>query len=254
MPRHFKHLTKIAIVFAALLVPTMVVAAEFNDKQRTEMGEIVREYLLKNPEVLRDAFRELERKEIAAKAAGAKTAIVELASDIFRADGDLVIGNPKGDVTLVEFFDYNCVFCKRALPDVLKLVESDKNLKIVLKEFPILGPGSMAAARAAIASRAQGKYWELHLALLKKRGSIDEASVFKIAEKIGLDVEKLKKDMASEEVTAIIQRNHAVAQSLNINGTPAFIVADNIFPGAVGYELLANAVEKVRKSGGCTFC
>ena len=254
MPRHFKHLTKVAIIIASLLVPAMVVAAEFNDTQRSEMGEIVRDYLLKNPEVLRDAFRELERKETAAKAAGVKTAIVEFASDIFRAEGDLVIGNPKGDVTLVEFFDYNCGFCKRALPDVLKLIETDKNLKIVIKEFPILGPGSMAAARAAIASRSQNKYWEFHLALLKKRGSVDEKSVFQVAEKVGLDVAKLKKDMASEEVTAIIQRNHAVAQSLNINGTPAFLVADNIFPGAVGFEQLASAVKKVRDSGGCTVC
>ena len=250
----FKSAIRLVALTAALLVPTVIIAAEFNDQQRKEMGEIVREYLLKNPEVLRDAFRELERKEAVAKAQGAKSAIKQMAGDIFRADGDLIIGNPKGDVTLVEFFDYNCGFCKRALPDVLKLAETDKNLKIVIKEFPILGPGSMAAARAAIASRMQGKYWDFHLALLKKRGSVDEAGVFKVATKVGLDIGKLKKDMESDEVTAIIQRNHAVAQALNINGTPAFIIADNIFPGAVGFEQLASAVAKVRKEGGCSIC
>jgi len=248
----FKNLAMMASFLIALILPAH--AGEFNDSQRKEMGEIVRQYLIENPEVLRDAFQALERKEAQAKAAGAKAAIKELAADIFRADGDLIVGNPVGDVTMVEFFDYNCGFCKRALPDVLKLVETDKNLKIVIKEFPILGAGSMAAARAAIASRAQGKYWEFHTALLKKRGSVDEAGVFKVAKDIGLDMDKLKKDMASDEITAIIQRNHAVARALNVNGTPAFIIADNIFPGAVGFEQLAEAITKVRAKGGCTVC
>ncbi len=251
MISHFKSAGTAVAMLIALLLPASVLAAEFNDSQRKEMGEIVREYLMENPEVLRDAFRALERKEALAKAAGAKTAIKEMAADIFRADGDLIIGNPVGDVTLVELFDYNCGFCKRSLPDILKLVETDKKLKIVIKEFPILGPGSMAAARAAIASRAQGKYWEFHLELLKKRGSVNEAGVFQVAKKVGLDIDKLKKDMESDEVTTIIQRNHAVARALNINGTPAFIIADNIFPGAIGFEQLADAISKVRKEGGC---
>jgi len=244
----------LAVFTIGLMLPVTLQAAEFNDVQRKEMGEIVRQYLIENPEVLRDAFLALERKEARAKADGAKTAIKELAPDIFRADGDLVIGNPVGDVTMVELFDYNCGFCKRSLPDILKLVESDKNLKFVIKEFPILGPGSLVAARAAIASRAQGKYWEFHSALLKKRGSVNEAGVMKVAEKLGLDIAKLKKDMNSDEITAILARNHRVAQALNINGTPAFIVGETIFPGAVGYEKLAEAVAKVRAKGGCTVC
>lgn len=250
----FKSLATAATLLVSLLIPASVIAAEFNTEQRKELGSVIRAYLLKNPEVLRQAFQELERKEKLAKAQGAKTAIQTMAKDIFRGKGDLIIGNPKGDVTMVEFFDYNCGYCKRSLPDILKLVETDKNLKIVLKEFPILGEGSVFAARAAIASKKQGKYWEFHLALIKARGSVNAAKVLKAAQGIGLDMAKLKKDMASAEVTAIIQTNHAIARELSINGTPAFLVADNIFPGAVGFSTLANAVSKVRKSGGCTVC
>jgi len=238
----------------AMLVPALGQTAQFNADQRKEMGEIVRDYLMANPEVLRDAFRELERKTALAKAAGEKAAIASMAGDIFRSPGDHVVGNPDGDVTVVEFMDYNCPFCKKALADVEKMLEKDKNLRVVMKEFPILGESSIFASRAAIASRAQGKYWEFHLALMRKRGSATEASVFRAAKKVGLDVARLKKDMDSPEVTAIIDRNYAIAQALNINGTPAFIVADNILAGAVGFEALSNTVATVRKNGGCSFC
>ena len=231
-----------------LAMPQAVQAEEFNTAQREEMGRIVREYLIKNPEVLREAFEALERKEAKAKAEGARNAIKSMAGDIFSAPGDLVVGNPEGDITMVEFFDYNCGFCKRSLPDVLKLVETDKKLKFVIKEFPILGPGSTFAARAAIASRLQGKYWEFHLVLMKKRGRVNEAAVLKAAKDIGLDMDRLKKDMASEEVSKIIRRNHTIAQALNINGTPAFIVKNTILPGAVGFKQLSQAIAEARKN------
>lgn len=251
------HINKLGLVFSFLIglgLPLGVHAAEFNDAQKKEMGQIVREYLMKNPEILRDVIGELNRKEAKAKADGAKDAIKKYASDIYRADGDLVAGNPAGDVTMVEFFDYNCGFCKRSLPDVLKLIKNDAKLKFVIKEFPILGPGSMFAAQAAIASRKQGKYWKFHLALMKHRGAVNEAVVLKTAEKVGLDLDKLKKDMKAPEVTDIIRRNHAVAQALAINGTPAFLVGEKLFPGAVGYDRLSAAADKIRKNGGCTVC
>lgn len=244
----------VASFVAGLALPVAVHAAEFNAAQKKEMGQIVREYLMKNPEVLRDVFRELERKEAQAKAEGAKAAIKKYASDIYRADGDLVVGNPAGDVTMVEFFDYNCGYCKRSLPDVLKLIKSDAKLKFVVKEFPILGPGSMFAAQAAIASRKQGKYWDFHLALMKHRGAVNKSVVLKKAKEIGLDMDKLKKDMKAPEVIDIIRRNHVVAQALNINGTPAFLVGKKIFPGAVGYNRLSGAVDTIRKDGGCKVC
>lgn len=226
----------------------------FNEPQRKEIGEIVKEYLLQNPEVLRDAFQELQRREQVAEANRAQSLIKEHAASIFRSDGDLVAGNPNGSVTLVEYFDYNCGYCKRAMPDVLKLVDEDKDLKIVMKEFPILGPGSTFAARAALASKKQGKYWEFHVALMQQRGAITEKSTLKVAEKVGLDIDQLQLDMKSKDVEDILGANMSVAQTLGINGTPAFIIDDRLIPGAVGYETLAGTVEQVREAGGCKLC
>ncbi len=242
-------------VFAfGMALSTTAFAAEFNDSQRSEIGEIVKEYLLQNPEILRDAFQELQRREQVAEANRAQSLIKEHADNLFRSDADLVAGNPKGSITMVEYFDYNCGYCKRAMPDVLKLVDEDKDLKIVMKEFPILGPGSAFAARAALASKNQGKYWEFHLALMRQRGAITEQSTLKVAEKVGLDVDKLKQDMNSKQVEETLGANMAVAQSLGINGTPAFIIDDKLIPGAVGYETLAGTVNEVREGGGCKVC
>jgi len=240
-------------VSALLLAPVMAAAQEFSDKQREELGGIIREYLIQNPEVLREAFQALERKQQEADAKAAQAKIGERAADIFRAPGDLVAGNPEGKITLVEFFDYNCGYCKRSLPDLLKLVEENKDLRVVMKEWPILGPGSLYASKAAIASREQGKYWDFHLALMEERG-IDEAKVLEVAKRVGLDVEKLKADMEKAEVQAMIDRNMNVAESLNIQGTPAFLVDEQLFPGAVGFGALAEAVKTVRDAGGCKIC
>lgn len=248
-----KELMALALA-TCLSAPIAAAAAEFNSEQRNELGAIIRDYLMQNPEVLRDAFQELQRREQMAEADRAQSLIKEHADNLFRSDDDLVAGNPNGSITLVEYFDYNCGYCKRAMPDVLKLVDEDKDLKIVMKEFPILGPGSMFAARAALASKKQGKYWEFHLALLQQRGSANEKSVLRLAEKLGLDIDKLKEDMDSNEIERIIQTNAAVAQSLGINGTPAFIIDDKLIPGAVGYEALAGTVGEIRSNGGCKVC
>ncbi len=241
-------------IVASMVLPQAARSAEFSESQRSEIGGIIRDYLLNNPEVLREAFEELQRREQMAEAERAQTNIREHAASIFRSDKDLVIGNPDGKVTLVEYFDYNCGFCKRALPDVLKLVDEDKDLRIVIKEFPILGPGSTFAARAALASGKQGKYWEFHLALLEQRGAVNEQSVMRVAKKIGLDVDKLKADMTSPEIENTLRSNMAIAQLLGINGTPAFIIDDKLIPGAVGYETLAGTVNQIREAGGCKIC
>lgn len=243
-----------ATLVVGLMLPQVAAAAEFNDSQRSELGDIIRDYLLKNPEVLRDAFQELQRREQVAEAEAAQQALSKNATSIYRSEGDLVVGNPNGSVTMVEYFDYNCGYCKRALPDVLKMIETDSDLRVVLKEYPILGPGSSYAARAALASRQQGKYWEFHLALLEQRGAISEPKVIAVAEKVGLDVDKLKTDMESEDIQRILAENMSVAQSLGINGTPAFIVGEQVIPGAVGYSALVGAVSRVRDAGGCAIC
>lgn len=229
-------------------------AAEFNDTQKKELGDIIRQYLLDNPEVVRDAMQELERKQQEAEDSARTDTLKTMAAEIFRSKDDLIGGNPNGKVTMVEFFDYNCGYCKRAFPDVMKMIDADKDLKLVMKEFPILGPGSVYAARAALASRKQGKYWEYHMAMMAHEGRIDEAVADQIAEAAGLDVKKLKADMEADEVNQVITRNMQLADSLKIQGTPAFIIDETVIPGAVGYEALAAVVKQIRDNGGCKLC
>jgi protein-disulfide isomerase len=229
-------------------------AAEFNDTQKKELGDIIRQYLLDNPEVVRDAMQELERKQQEAEDSARTDTLKTMAAEIFRSKDDLIGGNPNGKVTMVEFFDYNCGYCKRAFPDVMKMIDADKDLKLVMKEFPILGPGSVYAARAALASRKQGKYWEYHMALMAHEGRIDEAVADQIAAASGLDVKKLKADMEADEVNQVITRNMQLADSLKIQGTPAFIIDETVIPGAVGYEALAAVVKQIRDNGGCKLC
>ena len=247
-------LIRMLMVTMAALFVLPAQAAEFSAGQKKEMGEIIRAYLMENPEVVRDAMQELERKQQVAEDAVRSDSLKALSSEIFRSPDDLIGGNPKGKVTLVEFFDYNCGYCKRAFPDVMKMVDADKDLKLVMKEFPILGAGSVYAARAALASRKQGKYWEYHVALMAHDGKIDESVADQIATASGLDVKKLKADMETDEVNQVIVRNMQLADSLKIQGTPAFIIDETVIPGAVGYEALAAAVKQVRDSGGCKLC
>ncbi len=248
-----KLIRMILVAMAALFVlPAQ--AAEFTPEQKKELGDIIHQYLMENPEVVRDAMQELERKQQAAEEAARSDSLKAMSTEVFRNTDDLVGGNPKGRVTVVEFFDYNCAYCKRAFPDVMKMISNDKDVRLVMKEFPILGPGSVYAARAALASRKQGKYWEYHLAMLSHEGRVDEAVADQIAKEHGLDLKKLKADMQADEVSQVINRNMQLADSLKIQGTPAFIIDETVIPGAVGYEALAAAVKQVRDNGGCKLC
>lgn len=246
---------RLAVCAAALLAMTPAAFAEgsFNDAQKAEIGEIVREYLMENPEVLLDVSKALEAKQQQAEAEQRTQVLQSSADQIFRSPGDFVAGNPKGDVTIVEFFDYNCGWCKKGFPEVVNLIEKDKNLRVVLKEFPIFGGDSDYAAMAAIASRKQNKYWELHQALFSHEGKITQAVVDELAAKQGLDMEKLKADMKDPAVAQELAATHALAQSLSINGTPAFIVDDKVSPGYLPADTLAAMVDDVRKSG-CKLC
>jgi protein-disulfide isomerase len=248
-------LTRIAagLLFGAALSATAF-AAQFSDEQKAELGEVIKNYLLEHPEVIRDALQEFEKRQAQAEAKAQATAITENADRIFRQEGDLVAGNPAGKVTMVEFFDYNCGYCKRAFPDVMKLIESDSDLRVVFKEFPILGAGSMYAAQAALASRQQNKYWEFHVALLGHEGHVDEAAVDEIAKTVGLDLDKLKQDMDAKDVKDTITANMKLSDALRLQGTPAFIVDQTFIPGAIGLDGLMAAVKKVRDAGGCQVC
>ncbi|HUE45121.1 MAG TPA: DsbA family protein [Aestuariivirgaceae bacterium] len=247
-----------AVLATALLLSGGLFAQQFGkdqvDKdQREEMGEIIRDYLLENPEILREVIQALEAKEQEAGAAALTDTIRERGQELYRGEHDLVAGNPDGSVTMVEFFDYNCGYCKRAMSDVLALIESDDDLRVVFKEWPILGEGSRFAARAALASAKQGKYWDFHLALMETR-SVDETTTLEVAERIGLDVEQLKADMEAPEVAAVIEGNMRLASAFGIQGTPVFFIDDQVIPGAVGHEALAQVISEVREAGGCTIC
>jgi protein-disulfide isomerase len=229
-------------------------ASDISAEQRQAFEAIIRDYLVKHPEVIKEAMEELERRQAVEAQAATKRKISERAEEIFRSSGDLVLGNPKGKVTVVEFFDYNCGYCKRAIPEVEKLIHSDKEVRVVIKEFPILGPGSVFAAKAALASRSQGKYNEFHQALTDFDGVKDETRVMQVAEQVGLDLEKLKTDMESKAVTDVIGRNYSLAESLSINGTPSFIIDEALEPGYVQYDVLARHVSEVKQNGGCRLC
>ncbi len=235
---------------------TVVAEGQFNAGQKKEIESIIKDYLLNNPEIMLEVQTALENKLEKASAEKTAAAIKGNAAEIYRPPFSPVVGNAKGDVTVVEFFDYNCGFCKKALADVAKFIEQEKQVKLVLKELPILAKGSEEAAKVALAAKLQGKYWEFHRAMLGSSGQANEAAALRVAEKIGLDMTKLRKDMASPEVAKEIADTRALADKLQVRGTPFFMVADRIIPGAPGdlLEQMTKLVSEVRKEGGCKVC
>lgn len=182
-------------------------------------------------------------------------ALKENANELFRPTGSPIAGNPKGDLPVIEFFDYNCGYCKKAFTEVSSFLEKDKKTRFILKEFPILSKGSEEAARVALAAKMQGKYWEFHRAMLESTGQANEATALKTAEKLGIDMARLKRDMGSAEVKKEIEDTRALAAKMGIQGTPHFIVGDKIIPGAPENlaELLSKHASEVRKDG-CKVC
>jgi protein-disulfide isomerase len=243
-----------AVAASATPAPTPA-ATDFSGEQRKEIEKIVKNYLITNPEIFLEAQTALEAKMEKEQAEKLKVAIAENAKEIYRDPQADLAGNANGDITVVEFFDYNCGYCKRGLHDVIKLVESDPKVRVVFKELPILSKGSEEASRVAIASGKQGKYWDVHKAMLEAEGVMNEANALAIATKLGLDIDKLKKDMASPEVEAEIKKSEALAKKMGVNGTPHFLVGDRAIPGAPEdlYDQLSKHVTELRKSG-CSYC
>jgi protein-disulfide isomerase len=225
-------------------------AQSFSDAQRGEIEKIVREYLIKHPEVLQEAMNELEKKQAADEAVKNQAAVKDNAEAIFNSPRQVVIGNPQGDVTFVEFFDYNCGYCKRAMDDMFAMMKADPKLKVVLKEFPVLGPGSVEAARVAVAVRMQDKtgkkYVEFHQKLMTGRGQADKARALAVAKEIGLDMARLEKDLTSDEVKLTLEESLKLAEKLGLNGTPSYVIGSNVVIGAVGLEKLKESVSTAR--------
>jgi protein-disulfide isomerase len=207
----------------------------------------VREYLLKNPEVIMEALQVLQERQRAAEAETFKRTIAERRDEILNDPAAPVGGNPAGDVTLVEFFDYNCPYCRRVAPTVVELEEADPGLRVVYKEFPILGPGSEFAARAALAARKQGRYVPFHNALMHATAQVTEQTVIEIAREVGLDTERLEQDMRDPAIEEAIARNLQLANVLGITGTPSFVIGDRMVPGAADFKTLQGLIAEVRQ-------
>lgn len=237
----------IGLIITAGLSNTLS-AKSFDDTEKTAIQSIIKDYLLKNPEVIRDAIEELERRNAVAEKQRRQKLIAENKDLLHDPKSSFITGNPKGDVTVIEYFDYNCPYCRQSLIDVVKLIENDKNVRVILKEYPILGEASKHASLVAIAARKQNKYMEIHTALLSAKGRLDNNSIMKIAEGIGLDMEKLKADMASDETKTILNKNIESGLKVGINGTPSFIINDELIPQVLPYEAMKGFISRLRKA------
>ena len=234
------------LVAPALAAPPALAADAFSAEQRQAIEAIVRDYLMRNPEVMIDVL-EAAKEKLSSDAQAQRTkALTERRQEIFEDPNAPVAGNPKGDVTLVEFFDYRCPYCKQVAPAIQALLGEDKQLRVVYKEFPVLGPESVTAARAALAARKQEKYEALHRGLMEMKGQINETAIFNAAKSAGIDVERLKRDMAAPEIDQMLRANHQLAAALDITGTPGFVVGDEIVPGAVSVDALRQLITTAR--------
>ena len=243
------------VAFAAAIAPLRAEDVAFTDAQKKAIGDIIKDYLIKNPEIMVDVQTALDAKVEKEQSEKLKSFMAENAKDIYRNPDSPVAGDPNGDITVVEFFDYNCGYCKRGLTDVQKLIQSDKKVRVVFKELPILSKGSEEAAKAGLAAKRQGKYWEFHQAMLSVKGQANEAASLKAAEALGLDMAKFKTDMASDAVRDELEAMKTLAKKMGINGTPHFLVGDKSIPGAPEdlHSQLEALVADFRKSG-CKTC
>lgn len=213
-------------------------------------GDAVERYLLANPAILDRVSAALTSQKEEARRTRDREVIASNADDIFASPSDPVLGNPDGDVTLVELFDYNCTYCRISMPEIAALLAEDKQLRVVLKEFPILSPGSVQAARVGVLVAKQGAdYWAFHEALFSGRGQVDGAAALKAAQELGLDASSLQTSLEAPEVTEVLDRTYALADALGVNGTPTFIIGDEIINGAVGYEAMRIRIESMRECG-----
>ncbi|MGH6980333.1 MAG: DsbA family protein [Stellaceae bacterium] len=239
-----------ALVGLCLLAgaPASGAADNFTPAQTKELERIVHDYIVKHPDVLMEALQAAEEREKADKVARAEKSIRDQHNALYNDPESQIGGNPHGDVTIVEFFDYRCPYCKQVQPVLEGLLDSDRNLRIVYKEFPILGPASAYASKIALASRAQGKYNAFHRAMMETKGSIDEKVVDKVALSVGIDLAKAKADMAAPAIEAVIKKDFALADAINVNGTPAFIIAGKLYPGAMTLEELKKLIADARQA------
>jgi protein-disulfide isomerase len=246
----FQH--NIAMLLTALLISIPLVESNaadgFNEAQRIEINKIVQSFIMKNPQVVLDAVQHMQAKAKEGKKSLIKKNLITSHEKLINDPNSPTSGNPKGDVTIVEFFDYRCGYCKRVLPTMLKAVKEDGNVRIVYKELPILGAESVVASRASLAAwrLAPKKYEAFHTTLMANKGHFSELKIRSIASDLSIDGNALIEGMKSSDIDFILNENHALAQSLGISGTPAFIIGEELVPGAVDMNTLKRMIKKAR--------
>lgn len=243
--------TFFAIAAATLLAIPAASAQSFSTDQRHQIENIVKDYLLAHPEVLQDAQAALDKRQQEAEAEKARTAIEKDSATLFNSAHQVVLGNPNGKITVVEFFDYNCPHCKDAVPDMVHLLKTDHDVKFVLKEFPILAQGSVDAAHVAVAVRMQdpsgAKYLAFHQQLFSIRGMIDQARALAVAKDVGCDMARIEKDMKSPEVQTTIDEDMKLADAIGVDGTPSYVIGDQLVVGAIGFDKLQEKIAALEK-------
>lgn len=243
-------LTAAAFALGLFGLQPVASAQSFSDSQRGEIEAIVKNYLLTHPEILEEVSAELSRRQAVAEKEKQGANVKKYADLILKSPRAVVVGNPSGDVTMVEFFDYNCGYCKHALEDMTRLIKNDPKLRVVLKEFPVLGQPSVEAAQVAVAVRMQDptgkKYLEFHQKLLTGRGQADRARSLAVAKEVGLDMARIEKDMVSPEVRATLQESFTLAEELGMNGTPSYVIGDQVAIGAIGHDKLKEKISLAR--------
>lgn len=236
----------------ALGATTPTFAEELSGPQKVAIEKVVHDYLISNPEVIKDAIDELGKREKVAEAATREKAVSQHGDKIVNSPNQAVVGNPSGDVTLVEFFDYNCGYCKQSLNSIAKLIEADPKLRVVLKDFPVLGPDSVEAAQVATAARMQldsQKFWDFHRKLLSTRGHIGKQQALAAAKEVGADMPRIEKDMSSAETKAALKEVASLADQLRFDGTPAWVIGKEAIIGGLPYAQLKAKVDNMRKCG-----
>lgn len=245
-------LRPLALALTVATAAVLPVSAADKPLDKAAVEQIVRDYLLAHPELILEAVDALEKKQQVEGDKAAADALKSNRAALEQNPASPVGGNPKGDVTLVEFFDYNCGYCKRTHPERAAAVKGDGKVRIVYKEFPILAPSSKEAAKAALAANRQGKYEAFHTALMTHEGRLDSDAIRAAARQVGLDVKKMEADMGDPAIEAEIRANMELAQKLGIRGTPGFVIGDTVVPGAIEadqFVALFNATRAAKKSG-----
>lgn len=232
---------------AGLVAGGRAMAQSFTEAQRDEIVSILREALRRDPSILRDAFAAIQAAEERERNEAQRAGIAQQRAALFADPADPVRGNPRGDVAIVEFFDVRCPYCKRLHEDMEQLIRRDRNVRVVMKDIPILGPQSVLAARALLAAQRQGRYAELHDALMRMRGEPSEAAIRAEAQRAGLDVPRLLREMDDPAIQRRLDANLALSRALRIEGTPALVIGDMLIPGAVPLAQLEALVAQERQ-------